>query len=406
MTRTERQIQAIEKWKASGCRASFVMPTGFGKTRTALTAVSRVISKNPWMKVVIVVPTKVLKDQWEEKLDENNIKADILIMNTAAKKFFDCDFLIIDECQHISSTVLANIFQNCFPKFILGLTATYERLDGLEKFVLDKYAPVCDTVTMMEAEENGWISPYYEYKVLLDVDLTEYNEANKTFMSNFAFFDFVWDDFMNCVTNAIFRNKYAKYKGVSVKDVTACAFACNRAMQFRKNFIYNHPKKIEIAKLILENRKDSKAITFNGSIKQCQEYGFGYILHSKKSKKENEQLLEEFSKQTSGVLHTSKMADEGLDISGLNLAIITGFNSSQISKRQRLGRVLRVEPNKKSEVFTLILRGTQEDKWFKKSTEGLSYIEINETELIKVLNYEPLINKQKQIQNEEKTFRF
>lgn len=406
MTRSERQSLAIEKWKESGCRGSYVFCTGFGKTKTALDAVERVISKNPWINVTIVVPTKVLKDQWLEKLAERDLIAEILIMNTAAKRKFNCDFLIIDECHHINSTCLSNIFNNCNPRLILGLTATYERLDGKEKEVLDKYAPVCDVVTIEEAKENQWVSPYKEYKVLIDVDLTEYNKANTTFMNHFAFFNFEWNDFMKCVTDPIYRAKYAKHINCTVKEVQAHAFACNKAMQFRKNFIFNHPKKLEVAKKILECRQNSKAITFNGSIEQCKKYGFGYVLHSKNKKRDNEQILDEYSKCKYAVLHTSKMADEGLDVQGVNVVVITGFTSSQISKLQRIGRSIRFEPNKTAEVFTLVLNETQESKWFKKSTEGLSFIEINESELDKILNNEELINKRKQIQEKETVFRF
>ena len=38
-------------------------------------------------------------------------------------------------------------------KLILGLTATYERLDGREKEVLDLYCPVCDTITLEETKD-------------------------------------------------------------------------------------------------------------------------------------------------------------------------------------------------------------------------------------------------------------
>lgn len=37
---------------------------------------------------------------------------------------------------------------------ILGLTATLERLDGKE-IIIKKYAPVCDTITLNEATQNG-----------------------------------------------------------------------------------------------------------------------------------------------------------------------------------------------------------------------------------------------------------
>lgn len=155
-------------------------------------AITRVLKVNSKTIIKIVVPTKVLKDQWELELEKRGIEGDIevLILNTAAKKKFDCNFLIIDELHRANSLSFREIFNNCSPRLILGLTATYERLDGYEKEVVDKYCPVCDTITVEEATENGWLSPYKEYKVLLDVDLTEYNKANVEFLQHFAFFNY------------------------------------------------------------------------------------------------------------------------------------------------------------------------------------------------------------------------
>ena len=177
MTRTERQALAIEKWKAAKCKASWVFPTGFGKTRTAMTAIARVLSKNPDTRTVVVVPTKVLKKQWEKQLAEYDLsEVKVLVINTASSKPFNCDFLVLDECQHYSSDKFSRIFFQCKPYFILGLTATYERLDAKEKLVLDKICPVCDTVSIEEALANHWLSEYKEYKVMLEIDLTEYNK--------------------------------------------------------------------------------------------------------------------------------------------------------------------------------------------------------------------------------------
>lgn len=391
MTRDERQDLAIEKWKKAGGRATWVFSTGFGKTRTALKTIQRFLQKAPTAIVAVVVPTKILKDQWTKQLQEWGITATVIVLNTAAAKPFYCNFLVIDEAHRAAAESLSKVFQNCNPKFILGLTATYERLDGREKEILDKYCPVCDSVSIEEAVANGWMSQHTIYKVVLDVDITEYVKANQAFMNHFAFFNFQWDDAMKAVCDIKFRQQYAKQMGCTLQEVTAHSFGWNKAMQFRKNFIANHPKKIEVAKHILENRKETKAITFNTSIKQCEAYGFGHVVHSKKKDKENKELLDSFSKAGPGeVLHNSKVAKEGYDCPGLGLVIITGFHSDKISLQQCIGRGVRFEPGKHAEIFVLCLKGAQDNKWFQKASQGLEYIEINEQELDLVLKHQPL----------------
>ena len=74
--------------------------------------------------------------------------------------------------------------------------------------------------------------------------------------------------------------------------------------------------------------------------------------------------IEEFSAEKTGILHTIKKADEGLDVPGLSVAIILGLDSSKIRKTQRIGRVARKEGDKKAEIFTLVLDQTVETEWF------------------------------------------
>lgn len=99
MTRTERQNLAIEKWKAYKCKGTIVAATGVGKTTIALMAIGRVLKKYPEIIVRIIVPTVVLKSQWEEKIESFQLEGNIqvLVLNTAARTPFKCDFLVLDK---------------------------------------------------------------------------------------------------------------------------------------------------------------------------------------------------------------------------------------------------------------------------------------------------------------------
>lgn len=250
---------------------------------------------------------------------------------------------------------------------------------------MDKYCPPCDIITAQEAIDNCWMSPYKMYKVLLEVDLTDYLKANQEFFKHFSFFQYDFDKAMTIVTDIWEQQKYAKQVNCDVKEVKAHAYGFMRALQFRKQFIANHPKKIEIAKKIIAARSDKKIITFDSSIKQCESYGMGYTVHSDKKQKENLAIIEEFSKMSTGVIHSSKMLIEGLDCPGLSVAIVTGFNSSQINAKQSLGRVVRFEKGKMAEIFVLVLKGTVEESWFSKSQEGSNFVVLDEDELDYIL---------------------
>ena len=51
------------------------------------------------------------------------------------------------------------------------------------------------------------------------------------------------------------------------------------------------------------------------------------------------------------------------------------------------------DEHKSKEVFTLVLKNTQDEVWFEKSTSGRDYITIDEENLIKLLNGEEFTTK-------------
>jgi len=311
--------------------------------------------------------------------------------------------LIIDEVHVCGSETFSKVFQCVNYKFILCLTGTMERLD-MRHLLIERFAPICDKVTIQEAEENGWVAPHKEYVVLLNVDLTEYNEWTRKFNSYFSYMNYDFALAMRLATNPIERNAWSKRMGLDAKKTAAIAMDWMRMMKKRKDFIQNHPKKLEIAKKIIEARKDKKIMTFSATIKQAESFGFGYVVHSDKKAKENKQILQEFNSATSGVLHSSKACNTGLDLQGVNCEIIMNTDSSKIKKIQTLGRSIRAEDGKVAEIFTLIIAGTQETKWLANSRAS-KVITINEEQLDKVLAGEDVKTRERNY-SQDLAFRF
>ena len=396
ITRDERQKQCLAKWLKSGGAATVVACTGFGKTRVALNLISAFVKRNGESSSLIVVPTEPLKEQWIDELDKRGLldNARVEIINTVVKYDWTCDLIVVDEIHLMAAETFSKVFEKVSYKNILGLTATFERLDGKE-VLISKYAPVCDTIDIELAEKNGWVAPHREYLVLLDVDLKEYNELTKEFNQCFAQFNWDFKLAMNCSTDIVKCRAYAKKMGLDGNTVMGVAQKWNRAMRKRKEFIYNHPKKMEIAKKILEARKDKKGITFSSTIKQAESFGSGWTMHSEKKKKENKAVINAFNAANNGFLHTSKAADQGLDCQGINLEIILHTDSSKVRKTQRIGRAIRFEEGKTSEIFTLVLKGTQEVNWFNNSNTS-KVITINEEQLERVLNGESIETRERE----------
>lgn len=371
-----------------------------GKTRTAVMAIMKVLKAKPDAKVLIVVPTDVLQKQWMNDyiIKYNLIKnCEVRIINSVIKTSWDVDLLVCDECHMFCSETFQEVFNCVSYNMILCLTATLERLDGKE-ILIKTFAPVCDIVTIEDSQQNGWLSPYKEYVVLLDVDLSDYQKWNQEFIGFFSQMGYDFNLAMRLTTNIIERRKYAKKLGLDQKQFDAVCFGWMDRLRKRKKFVQSHPKKFEIARKILDARKDKKCITFCSTIKDAEQLSVKgeYVLHSKQSKKSNEEALNAFDQATTGVLHSSKAVNQGVDVKGLSVEIIMNTDSSKITKTQKLGRALRVEPGKQAEIFTLIIKGTVEEKWLANSMSS-SYIVINEQQLEKVLNYEPLETRDRKL---------
>ena len=377
-----------------------------GKTRTGLLAIELLLKKKSDAKVLISVPTEVLKEQWMEELIKRNMFSNcrVMVINSIVKGDWEVDLLIIDECHLVASDTFRAIFDRVTYNMVLCLTGTLERLDGKE-VVIKQYAPVCDNIPMKEALVNGWVSPVKEYVVMLDVDLTEYNKLNQTFIGFFSQMNYDFELAMKCATDAMYRNKIAKKLGLKPKELAGIAFGWLKALKGRKAFVQSHPKKFEIARKILDARKDKKCITFSATIKDAESLNDGeFVLHSKKSKKQNNEILELFNNSTVGTIHSSKSCDQGVDIRGLSVGIILSTDSSKIRKTQRNGRICRFEEGKTAELFTLVIRGTQEWNWFQNSVTT-NYTVINESQLDKVLAGE-IIETRERENVEDKKFRF
>ena len=396
ITRDERQEECRRKWIKNRCVGTIVASTGFGKSRIGLNCIKTVLKHFPQYRVLIIVPTETLQKQWCGHIDSNGLglSCDVQIINTVIKHPAKYDLLVLDEAHRYAAETFVRLFEVVKYQFILGLTATFERLDGRDK-ILAQYCPVIDTIDINTCLANGWVSPYKEYLVLVNVDdLEEYEKINKEFISHFEFFGFSWELVNKLAGPMGWRNKLllrdsmcndSNKKSEVLQNINYHAIRFWATMHEKKAFINNHPKKIEIVKKIIEARKDKKIITFANNIKMAEKIPNATVYSSRTSKKRSATAIEDFNSGKITLLSTVKKADEGLDVKGLSVAIIFGLDSSTTRACQRRGRSIRFEKGKTAEIFNIVLNRTQETKWFYDSHKGDSFITIDESELDKVL---------------------
>lgn len=386
MTRTERQIEVLKRWKANNFRGIFQAATGFGKTYTAIMAIQGMVPRAGIESCLVVVPTITLKAQWEAELAKHKIKfADVLVINTAIKQPRNYDMLVLDECHRYAADSFKRIFEVADCDYVMGLTATLEREDGLHDIILD-YLKVIDEVTVDECLEAGWISPYTVYNIAIPLPEEEqdaYNKANNTFKHFAAMLGFGGNAFSNA-------QSYLKGGSTAEKGKAAAYYA---SMRKRKNICLNNSNKVQATYDIIEAIGKRNGLIFSGTVEFAEllQEKLGDIcmsFHSKITKKQQKDIVARFKDKRTKVRYISSVQalNEGFNVPDCSLAIIAGSNSTKRTFIQQLGRVVRMQPDKEAIIINLYSPGTQEEVWMRKRLGNIDQNKVIITNLEDFLN--------------------
>jgi superfamily II DNA or RNA helicase len=387
MDRTERQIQGLKQWKIAGFTGIAQYPTGFGKTYTAIQAIKGMIVKKDIKSVLVVVPTIELKHQWNKELALHKITiAEVLVINTAVKSIHNVDFLILDEIHRYAAETFKEIFRISKYKYIMGLTATLEREDGLHDIILEQLE-VFDQISVNDALKNGWISPYEIYNIAVpfsNEDAIAYKKSDNSF-KHFA---------AKLGRGGAAFQKAQEYLKSGDKTLQGLGGAYFNSMRTRKKICLNNSNKINITKSIIDLLSDRNGLIFSATTEfadSLQEKlgDISMTFHSKLTKKQQEQVIKRFKDKRTKVrmLSSVKALNEGFNVPECSLAIIAGSNSTKRTFIQQLGRVVRYQPDKKAIIINLYTPDTQEEKWLKKRTEEI------ELDVIHFMTLERFLNK-------------
>jgi len=156
LSRDERQAACLKKWVANNGHGTLVCATGFGKTRVALNTVEWLQKKTPTIRVIIVVPTTVLQEQWMDNLRNRGCSTEhvqVYVINSVIKNPHECDLLILDEAHRYPADSFSAVFRTVKYYMIMCLTATFERRNGRHSR-LPRNAPEVDKVTFRDCLEK------------------------------------------------------------------------------------------------------------------------------------------------------------------------------------------------------------------------------------------------------------
>lgn len=125
-------------------------------------------------------------------------KSEYLNENYFARDYFD--YIVIDECHHMVNNPYRKIVDYFRPKFLLGLTATPERMDGKNIYEICDYN-VPYELSLADAINKGMLVPFHYYGIYDDTDYSklhvvngkyDLSELNETFIGNVHRHDLIY----------------------------------------------------------------------------------------------------------------------------------------------------------------------------------------------------------------------
>ncbi|MGL5756384.1 MAG: DEAD/DEAH box helicase family protein [Paraclostridium sp.] len=224
-----------------------------------------------------------------------------------AKDYFD--YIVVDEFHHAVSKNYQNIINYFEPKFMLGLTATPERLDNKDVFSVCDYNTVYE-VTLKNAIDKGWLVPFRYYGI--------------------------YDDSVNYDKVEYKNGKY------NTKELEQALNINNRA-----DLIYKHYKKYKSTRALgfctSKAHAEFMAKFFsNNGVKACAVYSGNEGEYNE----ERFEALRKLRDEEVQVIFSVDMFNEGLDIKSIDMVMFLRPTESPTVFLQQLGRGLRKDKNK------------------------------------------------------------
>mgnify|MGYP003627343851 FL=1 len=376
--RDEEQKKALNNWASAGFCGSIIAGTGFGKSRCAVLACDYVIKHDSDAKVIILVPTVQLQDQFKEEFHKWELghcldNIEILCYQSAYKlKNEYYDLVLCDEVHLGLSLQYRKFFIHNKYDSLLCMTATLPEEEEYEE-LLSKIAPTIYTITLDECVNLGIVAPYKIYCTPISLTNSErrkYKEIN----NQFVYYKYQLGE-IDAFDEA---NRILKdYTSNSTDRENAAGFY--KCIRERKKIIDFAVNKIAAFKLLVASNADKRILGFSGAndftdklTESVSPLAMSY--HSKKTKKQREIALKAFKEGDINILCSTKALNQGLDIPDANVGIICGITSKALSMVQRVGRLIRFQEGKTGEVHILYVENSQEEKWLKKATQSLNNI--------------------------------
>lgn len=360
------QKAALLAWNKTR-RGVVVMPTGTGKTFTALLCIEKV--NRP---TLVVTPKIDLMVQWAGEMERafgvpvGMVGAGVFEYKPLTVTTYDSAYIhlekwanrfgmvIFDECHHLPGASYMEAANASLAPFRLGLTATPERADGGDQLFPQLIGPIVYRLDITDVA-GEFLAPYVTRR--LYVDLTP--EEIETYTA--------------C------REKYRQFvaeRGISLSgpdgfrrflfeaSKSAEGYKAIRAYREQKRIVQQASGKFQLLEKLLADHATDRTLIFTADNATVYEIARRYLIPAMTNQtkpKERKAILDRFHAGEYNAVVTCQVLNEGVDVPAASVGIVLSGTGSATENVQRLGRILRKHGDKQAVLYELVARGTAEE---------------------------------------------
>lgn len=330
-------------------RAGVGITMGGGKTLVGLKHMNA--NYNDFAKFLVVAPKKSIFTEWLSQADQHGLShlkehINFTTYLSLSKQDLDYDVVYLDECHSLLYT--HEPWLNSYKNKIIGLTGTPPRFKKSEKGkMVDAFCPIVYSYKTKSAVEDKILN---DYRII--VHLIQLNQA-KTMKVETKYK--VW-----------FTSEKDSYDYWTRRLEDASGFKEEQIMRvMRMKALMSFSSKERVAQKLLVASKE-KTILFANTQDQADSFGVPSY-HSKNSS--SEENLIKFKNGDITKLACVLQLNEGVNIPGLKEGIIMHAYGNERKANQRIGRLLRLNPNDTATVHILCYENTVDEYWVKSALQ-------------------------------------
>lgn len=367
------QQQAFSAWAANP-RSVLELCTGSGKTRIAIMVIEAVVEKFPDAKILIIVPTELIRDKTFPE-DFYKFGKEHLLANCTIEciqtvyKWLNTEYTLVvcDELHNYlpkegeTNYEYFKFFENNDFKYFLGLSATID--SSLKQFQY-KLGPTVFRYNISQAARDGVVSAFKFVNYAITLTVEEEAELKKV-QRNYNYYEHLLGGPYEAFRMATI------YRANGTPEQKSWANIFYACIKKRKSLLDKAVNKIIIARQILDLFPESNGILFSSDIAQAEQLMEGrrdtLVYHSKLKKKERLAAIAALEDGRTRIrfISTVKALNEGVSINNLEIGIQLAGTSKSKDLVQQTGRICRFIEGKKPIMVRLYIKGTQDEKWLR-----------------------------------------